>query len=643
VSGSRIAPAPPDGSQGRSGASPGAEPGTPGGEAGTSPGGEQAGAFLKRAEVRDVLAWLRLLVDPQDAAAVVRALSRPPIELRQVELARVIQVARRRKLDLVVGLAAATESPHVPPEARERIQRFVELHRSAAAELDTVAPDVFVAQLIERLGVRGRALLAPSDAAEQRAGLERLRALAVDYVRARPHASTRDLARHLATVVPDAHAEAPPADPSPARLSSASAGGDPAGEGDHASSELKKDIQADGEIEATFQLLREEVLDGVARIGGRLGELRLDTELDISHGVVRYLELLKLAALLQRPDGQSLADALDDVNARLLAAATPLQREIFLTSTLDDTLTGRGDEEGKGEDAAVGERARAKAVAPREQHSLGPFLPRRGIGLALSASDIHTYRSCPLRYKFARVLRIPTEQTVHQRFGIVVHQVLERYHSEGSDTLAQMLALLDAGWRRAGFGDSERDLELFGKARDALTRYHARLASHESEPVWFERQFDFRLGPHHLRGRVDRVDRVGLAGGVEGAAVAGGAGGARGVEDADGATAEVEYELIDYKTSRPKTAEQLRDDIQLSLYALAAREDWGLQSSRQAYYYVLDDLIVPVARGERDAEAVKEIVLEVGEGILAQEFEPTPSRAACSMCDYRIVCPAAEA
>jgi DNA helicase-2/ATP-dependent DNA helicase PcrA len=581
-----------------------------------------AGAFLKRAEVRDVLAWMRLLVDPQDAAAVVRALSRPPIELRQVELARVIQVARRRtpfggtgKPNLVVGLAAATESPHVPPEARERIQRFVELHRSAAAELDTVAPDVFVGWLIERLGMRGRALLAPDDAAEQRAGLERLRSLAVDYVRAQPHASTRDLARHLATVVPDAHADAPAGDPSPARLIEASAAGDPGGEGDHANSQLKKDVHADGEIEATFQLLREEVLDGVARIGGRLGELRLDTELDISHGVVRYLELLKLAALLQRPDRQSLADALDDVNARLLAAATPLQREIFLTSTLDDTLTGGdGEGEGHGEGGGVGQRARAKAVAPREQHSLGPFLPRRGIGLALSASDIHTYRSCPLRYKFARVLRIPTEQTVHQRFGIVVHQVLERYHSESSNTLAQMLALLDAGWRRAGFGESERDRKLFEKARDALTRYHARLGSHETEPVWFERQFDFRLGPHHLRGRVDRVDRVG----------------------------EGEYELIDYKTSRPKTAEQLRDDIQLSLYALAAREDWGLQSSRQAYYYVLDDLIVPVARSERDAEAVKEIVLEVGEGILGQEFEPTPSRAACSLCDYRIVCPAAE-
>ncbi len=80
-----------------------------------------------------MLAWMRLLVDPQDAAAVVRALARPPIGLRQVDLARVIQVARRRKLDMVAGVAAATEVPQVPPEARERIQRFVELHRSALA------------------------------------------------------------------------------------------------------------------------------------------------------------------------------------------------------------------------------------------------------------------------------------------------------------------------------------------------------------------------------------------------------------------------------------------------------------------------------------------------------------------------------
>ncbi|HLM85998.1 MAG TPA: PD-(D/E)XK nuclease family protein [Solirubrobacteraceae bacterium] len=581
MAGSQIAPAPPpDGP-------PGAKPGEGTASALSRPaaaaaGDERGGAFLKRPEVRDVLAWMRLLVDPQDSAAVVRALARPPIELRQVELARVIQVARRRtsfggaplgggqagKRDLVLGLSAATESPQVPPETRERVQRFVELHRTAAAELDGTPPDVFVARLIELLSARSRSLLTPEDAAQRRASLDRLRALAVELVRTVPLASTRELVRHLATVLPAADPEER-ADPDP------------------------KD-----ELQAAFHALRGEVLDGIAHIGGRLGELRLDTDLDVAHGVVRYLELLKLSALLQRPDGQELAGALADVNARLLAAATPLQREILQTSSLDATLL-----------------ANRAAVGQREPHSLGPFLPRKGAGLALSASDIHTYRSCPLRYKYARVLRIPTEQTVHQRFGIVVHQVLERYHRERGETLAQMHALLDSSSRRAGFREEEpAEAQLLDKAREALTRYHARLRSQESKPLWFERQFDFRIGPHHVRGRVDRVDRV----------------------------AGAEYELIDYKTSRPKSPEQLRADIQLSLYALAAREDWQLPSSRQAYYYVLDDLIVPVPVDGRDAQAVEGFVLEVGEGILAQEFEPTPSPGACSMCDYRIVCPVAE-
>ncbi len=518
-----------------------------------------------------MLAWMRLLVDPQDAAAVVRALTRPPIGLRQVDLARVIQVARRRKLDLVVGLAAATEAPQVPPEARERIERFVELHRGALADLDAHPPDVFLARLIERLEAPGRSLLHPEQAQERRESLERLLEMGRELMARDPGAGTRELARHLAAVLPEP-GERPEPQPAAERL------------------------------QATLAQLREELLGGVARIGGRLGELRLDTDLDISHGVVRYLELVKVAALMQRPEGQDLEEALADINLRLLAAATPMQREILQTSTLDETLLGADD---------------SQPVGFREEHSLGPFLPRRGEGLALSASDIQTYRSCPLRYKFARVLRIPTEQTIHQRFGIAVHQVLERYHREGGTTLAQLLELLDTGWRRAGFGQEGVDGELFEKALTALTVYHARLHGQSSEPVWFERSFSFRLGPHHLRGRVDRVDRLG-----EGA--------------------EVEYELIDYKTSRPKTAEQLQDDVQLSLYALAAREDWNLPSSRQAYYYVLDDVRVPVPRSEQDADLVRELVLGAGAGIMAQDFEPTPSPSACGICDYRIVCPAAE-
>ena len=521
--------------------------------------------LFEHAVARDAIAWLRLLADPGDAAAVVRALVRPPVEMHQVDVARVVQVARKQKLDLVAALDPAAEAPGMPPQARERIERFQALHAQAHEAFEALRP---------RLQVAPRELAAELTAASEAAALA-------------DGSLSRERAQTLAEAV---------------------------------------------------ELMREEVLGGADRIAGRLGELRLDTDLDISHGVVRYLELVKLHALRERPAGQSLQEALADVNQRLLAACTPLQREIFQSSALDQTLLAA---EAPPPQPALGEldappprpavlAGAGEAFARREQPSLLAFVPRRGDGLVLSASDIDTYRSCPLRYKYGRVLKVPSPQTLHQRFGIAVHQALERYHAADRQsmpasgqaaasagphaTVGQMLEQFEVCWRRGGFGDSAAELELHGKARAALVLYHRHLEAHEAEPVWFERSFSFKLGPHHLRGRVDRVDRL-----------------------ADGG-----YELIDYKTSRPKSAEQLRDDVQLSLYALGARESWQVQPERLSYYYVLDDVKVPVPSAEMDPDWIARVVREVGAAIAAERFEPNPAPATCALCDYRIACPAWE-
>ena len=471
-----------------------------------------AAAFFERAEVRDVLAWLRLLADPGDAPAVVRALARPPVELRSIDIARCTQIARRRKLDMVSALAAATEAPQVPPEARERILGFLRLYRAIAASLDTTRPDLFVHRLIERLGLRRQQLFAAqADVVERLVNLARFGDLAVAYGRRSPQATPREFARYIAAVadaglreeeavaetepravqvmamrsakglefdhvyllgmqegrMPGPSAAAP--EPVPAQLSGRGedeitlhqahvaamrrlavvamtrarrrlvlchAARDERG-AERAPSpfaeqarialgaswaEREEELFGPAEtLQSTFRILRDELLDTVARTAGRLSELRFDTDLDVSHAVVRHLELIKLAALLERPDGQTVIDALPEINARLARAVTSEQREIFATSALDDYLR----------DAERGERRRAQAIAARDEPSLEAFLPRRGEGLALSASDVETYRICPLRYKFARVFRIPQEPTIHQRFGILVHQVLERFHGPG--------------------------------------------------------------------------------------------------------------------------------------------------------------------------------------------------------------------
>jgi len=653
-----------------------------------------AAAYFQRAEVRDVLAWLRLLADPGDSGAVVRALSRPPVDLRSVDIARLTQLARRRKIDMVAGVEAALETPQLSPEGRDRALAFLRVYRSASRAFEEMAPDAFVRRLIERIGLRRRQVFAAqADTVERLVNIAKLADLAREFMQHEPGSTARDFTRYVAAVAEAGLAEeeaAPPNLPSAVQvltMESAKglefdhafvlglsaqrmpgprrAGGDdvPAallkeslpevdsrgaheaemrrllhvamtrarnglvlswsesGERSRPSPFYEEAREAVGGVEdvyeeelfgpaeglhSTFRMMRDELLDSVSQVGGRLGEMRLDTYLDVSQAVARYLELLKLAALIERAkDGQAVAEALPEVNELLLQAATPEQRELFRLSALDEYLR----------DAERDERRRRAALgATPDDESLDTFIPRRGEGLMLSASDIETYRLCPLKYKFARVFRIPQEPTINQRFGIVVHQVLERFHADGGGSLEKMMALFESSWRRSGFGDSNDDLQFRGKAVASLRRYWELDRERAAEPVSVERSFSFHLGPHLLRGRVDRVDRL-----------------------PDGT-----HELIDYKTGKPKTERELREDVQLSLYQMGARESWGLETAAQSYYYVLDNERVPVRHSEEELERVRGTVTEIADGIMSHDFEPKPSPDLCPFCDYRIVCPAAE-
>jgi DNA helicase-2/ATP-dependent DNA helicase PcrA len=665
--------------------------------------------FFERSEVRDLLAWLRLLADPQDSRAVVRALMRPPVELGPVDLARCTAIARRRKSDMISALGAALGSPDVPPEARQRISTFLKLHRSAYRAFDEMRPDLFVHRLIERIGLRKQHLFnTSSESFERLVNIAKFADLAAGWVRRRPGRTSRDFAEYVSAVsaaglredeavvhghpsavqvmtmhgakglefdcvyvlgvqqsrmpgrrrsgelVPDAllkedlpetSSEAHVAEMrrllhvamTRARKRLVLSWPRVAGAGDQseqkpsafyeearaaigaAEDERKEELLGIHEdLYAAFRMLRDEVMGGVQQVGARMGEMRLDAHLDAPAAVARYMELLKLASLIERhPRPEELPAAIAEINSLITQAASLEQRQLYEESNLDELLLETERENLR----------RRRIVGEHTDVSLEAYLPIRGGGLMLSATDIEVYRTCPLRYKFARVYNIPKEQTLQQRFGILVHQVLERYHSqlanqetlEGVDAIREptpdkLMTLFETGWRRLGFGDSNEERQLHEKAIAALERYHERFAGDTGAPVWFERNFSFRIGPHMLRGRVDRVDRL-----------------------PDGS-----YELIDYKTGRARTPSQLKDDIQLSLYQIGAKESWKLESSRQSYYYVLDDEKVPLQPTEEDVIRITDTATEVATAILAQDFDPTPSYAACSICDFQLICPAAE-
>jgi DNA helicase-2/ATP-dependent DNA helicase PcrA len=618
-------------------------------------------ALFQRAEVRDAIAWLRVLAAPDDSAAAARALTRPPVELRPGDLARLTTIARRRKLDMVAGCEAALDSPQFQPEARERIQTFLKLYGTAAAVLEERRADVFVRRLIEAVGLRRQRLFAAQpEVAERLLGLSRLAELATAWTRREPHGSTRGFVAYLSAVaeagVEPTGGEEPPAPGAvvglaldavkglgfdhvfalgleaeadwgrigwPARTElvlsrvAAAEGAHPApayaealaASPDAVEEEHEEELFGPAEgLHATYRTLREQVLEASWRAGRELSEPRLDTAIDVNRAIARYLELLKLAALAQRPGEEPTAEAIEAVNGLLRQVATPEQQAELDASSLDSHLLDSESERGR----------RLQMISAREEPSLEAFLPRRGDGrLSLSASDLTLYLTCPLKYKFARVFGIPQEPTINQRFGILMHNVLERFHKEPpekGEELRTLNRLFEGGWRRTGFGSSDDELQYRDRGREALRLYWERERLSESEPVWLERKFDFKVADHHVRGRVDRVDRL---------------------PDGD-------YELIDYKTGERKTEEDLDSDLQLALYRMAAREAWDIEAAFASYDYVLDAEKVAAPTKPDDAERVERTVVTVGEGVLSQDFEPRPSPSVCSWCDYRLVCPAAE-
>jgi DNA helicase-2/ATP-dependent DNA helicase PcrA len=600
-------------------------------------------ALFQRPEVRDAIAWLRVLAAPDDSPAAARALTRPPVELRAADLARLTTIARRRKVDMVSACEAALESPQIPPEGRERIQAFLKLYGEASAALEERRADVFVRRLIERVGLRRQRLFAAEpEVAERLLALSRLAELASVWARREAHGSTRDFVRYLSAVAEAGVEPAGGAEPQ-ARgaiqgigreaakgtcfghvfvLGAESEGaqaetalvvsrvGGKNEESDQIEEHQEEELFGPAEgLHATYRKLREEVLEATWRAGRELSEPRLDTVVDVNRAIARHLELLKLAALAQRPGEEATAEAIAAVNGLLRQVATPEQQTELDASPLDSYLLGSERERD----------GRQRLIAARHEPSLEAFLPRRGDGaLSLSASDLDLYLTCPLKYKFRRVFGIPEEPTINQRFGILVHNVLERFHKEAAEGeeagVERLMDLFEAGWRRSGFGTSDDELQFRDRARNSMRLYWEREQESEGEPVWLERKFDIRIGSHHVRGRVDRVDRL-----------------------SDGS-----HELIDYKTGERKSEAALENDLQLALYRLAAREAWEIEAGRGSYYYVLDAEKVAAPTKPDDAERVERTVLAVGEGVLGQDFEPRPAPTTCGWCDYRLICPAAE-
>ena len=253
-----------------------------------------------------------------------------------------------------------------------------------------------------------------------------------------------------------------------------------------------------------------------------------------------------------------------------------------------------------------------------------PPSPRPRPGTA-SVSSTTTYETCPRRYRFAHVDRVPVDRAeapVAWRMGTVVHAGLAagfRHHQAvGTSTdLDHAVPAARAAVRTAWVDESMPDdpAEL---ARAEATVADA-LRSTRLAPTDI-------LGVEH-RFRAETDDGVTVTG----------------ISDLVVRTGPDAIEIRDHKVTRSvRTAEQLHGDLQLGIYGWLARRTWpGTDHVVVAHHYPLTRELVRVDLDDAWVDAAVTRLRTVAHRAAADtEFTPAPGDH-CRWCVYRAHCDAA--
>ena len=128
--------------------------------------------FFRRREIRDLVAWLRLVRNPRDDEAVLRVVNVPPRGIGRQSIERLAAWAEERGLGLLEGARDAASVPGISARAGRSLAAFAALH---AGLCDVARGDPRVAPLVEAILDRtGYRRMLAEEQEEDEDGVDRL-------------------------------------------------------------------------------------------------------------------------------------------------------------------------------------------------------------------------------------------------------------------------------------------------------------------------------------------------------------------------------------------------------------------------------------------------------------------------------------
>lgn len=238
--------------------------------------------------------------------------------------------------------------------------------------------------------------------------------------------------------------------------------------------------------------------------------------------------------------------------------------------------------------------------------------------LTLSYLQIDDYLTCPLKYSYIHILKVPVAQHHTVVYGKAIHEAIQAYNrcllSDKVLAFDHMVNVFRNSWRSEGFLSRAHEEHRFQEGIKSLERFYQRANLEKKKPKFVEKEFSILIDGNRIIGRWDRID-----------------------EDENG------IKIIDYKTSdiieQEKADKRARESLQLKIYALAYHIIYGVVPDSLELHFVDSGLIGRAAFDYDDLKETREKIREVASAIKEGNFQATPGYYSCTYCVFRYICP----
>ncbi len=322
----------------------------------------------------------------------------------------------------------------------------------------------------------------------------------------------------------------------------------------------------------------------------------------------------------------------------------------FVLEALDLPSTAGTPGAGAVTPSAVERLAAFDTPVPAPEPPRGPITEP----LSLSFYQVDDYLTCPRKYHYAHVLRVPVSPHHALVYGSALHRAVQLFHQRHARghvmSESELDEVLDAAWSNEGFVSRDHEEARHEAGRQALHRFRAaQLEPDAVIPTYVEREFSFSLGGDRVRGRWDRVDVQPIADGPDGPS---------GSIDMAGAHADVvsptlgimgreRVTITDYKSSDvrdpAKARQRARDSLQLQIYAMGYEAMTGRLPDAVALHFLDSGLVGRVDVDPKRLAKAREKIATAAAGMRARDYTAKPGALACAYCPFRDICPASVA